>query len=114
VAVLTPYDAQVGVLRGLLATEVESGLEVGSIDSFQGREKEAIVLDLVRQNDDAEIGFLRDIRRMNVALTRARRFLILVGDSATLGQTGFYAKYLADVELRGAWVSVFSDPAEIF
>lgn len=109
-AVITPYDAQVGELRALLAPLVERGLEVGSIDGFQGREKEAIVLDLVRSNDVGELGFLADVRRMNVALTRARRFLIVVGDSATLGNHPFYAAFLADVEHHGAWVSVFSHP----
>jgi len=113
-AVLTPYDAQVSTLRARLATAMEAGLEVGSIDGFQGREKEAIVLDLVRSNDGSDIGFLSDIRRMNVALTRARRFLLVVGDSATIGQHPFYAGFLTDVELRGTWVSVFSDDAGLF
>lgn len=113
-AVLTPYDAQVAELRALLSEAVAQGLEVGSIDGFQGREKEAIVLDLVRSNDEADIGFLADIRRMNVALTRARRFLLVLGDSATIGQHPFYARFLEDVERRGAWVSVFSDDAGLF
>jgi len=113
-AVLTPYDAQVSELRARLAAAMEAGLEVGSIDGFQGREKEAIVLDLVRSNDAADIGFLADIRRMNVALTRARRFLLVVGDSATIGQHPFYAGFLTDVETRGAWVSVFSDDGGLF
>lgn len=113
-AVLTPYDAQVGVLRALLAVHVERGLEVGSIDGFQGREKEAIVLDLVRSNDDGELGFLTDVRRINVALTRARRFLLVVGDSATLGTHPFYARLLEDVEHHGLWLSVFSEPVTQF
>ncbi len=113
-AVLTPYDAQVSELRARLVKAQEAGLEVGTIDGFQGREKEAIVLDLVRSNDASDIGFLSDIRRMNVALTRARRFLIVIGDSATIGQHPFYAGFLADVEARGAWVSVFSDESELF
>lgn len=113
-AVLTPYDAQVGVLRGLLSGPVERGLEVGSIDGFQGREKEAVVLDLVRSNEDGELGFLTDIRRMNVALTRARRFLLVIGDSATLGIHPFYQRFLEDVEVFGLWVSVFSEPVAQF
>ncbi len=110
-AVLTPYDAQVGALRHLLAEEMARGVEVGSIDGFQGREKEAIVLDLVRSNDRAEVGFLSDTRRMNVALTRARRFLLVVGDSATIGAHPFYAAFLAFVEDAGTWVSAFADDA---
>jgi len=113
-AVITPYDAQVGELRALLAPHLERGLEVGSIDGFQGREKECIVLDLVRSNDRSELGFLSDVRRMNVALTRARRFLLVVGDSATLGAHPFYAGFLADVETHGVWVSVFSEPETQF
>lgn len=113
-AVLTPYDAQVGALRALLAEPMERGLEVGSIDGFQGREKEAIVLDLVRSNEDGELGFLSDIRRMNVALTRARRFLLVLGDSATLGVHPFYQRFLEDVEVFGIWVSVFSEPVTQF
>ena len=110
-AVLTPYDAQVGELRQRLADVVTAGLEVGSIDGFQGREKEAIVVDLVRSNDDADIGFLSDVRRMNVALTRARRFLLVIGDSATIGGHPFYAAFLEAIEAYGTWVSSFADEA---
>lgn len=114
VAVLTPYDAQVGELRQRLAADVQRGLEVGSIDGFQGREKEAVVVDLVRSNDQNDIGFLADVRRMNVALTRARRFLVVVGDSATIGQHRFYAAFLEAVERHGVWASTFSDDASAF
>jgi ATP-dependent RNA/DNA helicase IGHMBP2 len=106
-AVITPYDAQVRRLRELLAPEAAQGLEIGSVDGFQGREKEAIIVDLVRSNEDGEIGFLADTRRTNVALTRARRFLLVVGDSATLGKNRYYAAFLASVE--DAWVSAWSD-----
>ena len=87
IAVITPYSAQVRLLR---QTIKEDGLEIDSVDGFQGREKEAVVISLVRSNSDGEIGFLRDIRRMNVALTRARRKLIVIGDSATLSAHPFY------------------------
>jgi superfamily I DNA and/or RNA helicase len=79
-AVITPYSAQVRRLRELLADA--GGLEIDSVDGFQGREKEAVVLSLVRCNLEGEIGFLTDVRRTNVALTRARRALIVIGDSA--------------------------------
>ncbi len=109
VGVITPYDAEASHLRELLADAVALGLEVSSIDGFQGREKEAIVVDLVRSNDDADIGFLADVRRMNVALTRARRFLVILGDSATVGGHPFYANLLDHVEAYGLWLDVFSD-----
>ena len=78
---IAPYAAQVRLLRELLPVP---GLEIDSVDGFQGREKEAVVLSLVRSNAEGEIGFLADVRRMNVALTRARRKLLVIGDSATL------------------------------
>jgi superfamily I DNA and/or RNA helicase len=96
--------ASVGVDAG-------GGLEIGTIDGFQGREKEAVVVDLVRSNDDGELGFLTDVRRMNVAITRARRLLLVVGDSATLGSHPFYEAFLAHAEQVGAWVSAWSDEA---
>ncbi|RMG08929.1 MAG: AAA family ATPase [Planctomycetota bacterium] len=110
--VVAPYYAQVRILRELLAPEVSGGLEVSSVDGFQGREKEALVVDLVRSNDAGRLGFLRDVRRMNVALTRARRFLLVVGDSATLGDDPYYAAFLAEVERQGAYLSAWSDEAE--
>jgi ATP-dependent RNA/DNA helicase IGHMBP2 len=81
-ALISPYAAQVRHLRH----QVPHGLEVGTVDGFQGREKEVILLSLVRSNDQGEVGFLSDTRRMNVAMTRARRFLMVVGDSATIGR----------------------------
>ncbi|MEL6181090.1 MAG: AAA domain-containing protein, partial [Myxococcota bacterium] len=82
-AIITPYYAQVRLLRDLLGDLTLQGLDIGTIDGFQGREKEAILIDLVRSNPDGNIGFLADTRRMNVAITRARRALIIVGDSST-------------------------------
>ncbi|MSP71295.1 MAG: AAA family ATPase [Myxococcales bacterium] len=108
-AVITPYEAQARLLRTLLADARRRGLEIGTIDGFQGREKEAIVVDLVRSNDAGDLGFLADVRRMNVALTRARRYLCVVGDSATLGSHPYYDEFLAAVERAGGWVSAWSD-----
>ena len=62
----------------------EPDLEIGTVDGLQGREKEAVVVSLVRSNEAGEVGFLAELRRLNVALTRARRHLTVVGDSATL------------------------------
>lgn len=108
-AVITPYDAQARRLREALGPELAQGLEVGTVDGFQGREKEAIVVDLVRSNDEGAVGFLGDTRRMNVALTRARRFLLVVGDSGTLGQHAYYAEFMEEVNASGAWVSAYAD-----
>ena len=81
IAVITPYNAQVQRLRDRLP---QTELEIGTVDGLQGREKEAVVVSLVRSNDQNEVGFLTELRRLNVALTRARRHLTVIGDSATL------------------------------
>lgn len=106
-AIITPYEAQARLLRQSLAAEVALGLEIGTVDGFQGREKEAILVDLVRCNDESDIGFLADTRRMNVALTRARRFLLVVGDGATLGDHPYYRAFLEAAEREGAWLSAW-------
>src|SRR6266542_1063982 len=105
IAVISPYDAQVQRLRQLLAAEVERGLEVDTVDGFQGREKEAVIVSLVRSNDAGEVGFLADVRRMNVALTRARAKLVVVGDGATVSRHPFYEAFLRHAETTGAWRS---------
>jgi hypothetical protein len=112
IAVIAAYDAQVRRLRRLLAAERALGLEVATVDAFQGREKEAVVVDLVRSNERGEIGFLADVRRMNVALTRARRFLLVVGDSATLGAQDYYAAFIAAMDELGSHGSAWSDDAD--
>ncbi|MEZ4252489.1 MAG: AAA domain-containing protein [Polyangiales bacterium] len=109
VAVITPYEAQARVIRGLLVEERREGLEVGTVDGFQGREKEAVVVDLVRSNERGEVGFLADVRRMNVAITRARRFLVVVGDGATLARHPFYAAFLEHAELEETHLSAWAD-----
>ncbi len=108
VAVITPYGAQVRRLRESLAI---AGLEIDSVDGFQGREKEVVVVSLVRSNRENDIGFLADVRRMNVALTRARRKLIVVGDSATLGAHPFYQRLFAYFEEIGAYRSIWEEQA---
>jgi superfamily I DNA and/or RNA helicase len=107
VAVIAAYDAQVQRLRDLLAAEVEAGLEVDTVDGFQGREKEAVVVSLVRANAEGEVGFLADVRRMNVAITRARAKLVVVGDGATVARHPFYERYLRHAEQTGAWRSAW-------
>lgn len=95
VAILTPYTAQAKLLKTLVR---EPGLEIGSVDGFQGREKEAIILSLVRSSAAGQIGFLSDMRRLNVAITRARRCLIVLGDSATIGRHPVYARFVAHAD----------------
>ncbi len=112
VAVIAPYRAQVARLRDALASEMESGeLEIDTVDAFQGREKEAIVLSLTRSNSQGRIGFLTDLRRINVALTRARRHLFVVGDSATISGHPFYARLVAEAQAQGGYRSAWEWPA---
>lgn len=95
VAILTPYTAQAKLLKTMVR---EPGLEIGSVDGFQGREKEAIILSLVRSSEAGQIGFLSDMRRLNVAITRARRCLVVVGDSATIGRHPVYARFVSHAD----------------
>jgi superfamily I DNA and/or RNA helicase len=111
VAIIAAYSAQARRLRELLRAERAAGLEIGTVDGFQGREKEAVIVDLVRSNEHGEIGFLSNTRRMNVALTRARRFLLVVADSATLGEHPYYATFLQYVDEIDAHGSAWSDDA---
>ena len=106
IAVIAPYAAQVRLLRERLAVP---GLEIDSVDGFQGREKEAVVLSLVRSNTDGEIGFLADVRRTNVALTRARRKLLVIGDSATLSVLPFYQRLFGYFESVGGYRTVWEE-----
>jgi superfamily I DNA and/or RNA helicase len=104
IAVIAPYAAQVRWLRHHAEHEM---LEVDTVDGFQGREKEAVIICTVRSNNRGEVGFLADARRMNVALTRARRKLIVIGDSATLATDPFFAQLLQWFETSGATRSVW-------
>ena len=106
IAVISPYAAQVRLLRQQLQ---QPDIEIDSVDGFQGREKEAVVVSLVRSNRDGEIGFLADVRRMNVALTRARRKLIVIGDSATVTSHPFYQRMVSFFETIGAYHSVWEE-----
>lgn len=106
IAVIAPYAAQVRLLRDRFDG---GGLEIDTVDGFQGREKEAVVITLVRSNNKNEIGFLSDRRRMNVALTRARRRLIVIGDSATLGVDEFYRDFFEYVESINAYHTVWEE-----
>ena len=105
VAVISPYDAQVQKIRQLL--EDVADLEIDTVDGFQGREKEAVIVSLVRSNAAGELGFVADIRRINVALTRARKKLVVIGDSATVARHPFYAGFVKYAESIGAWRSAW-------
>lgn len=115
IAVISPYSAQVKLLRELLSAQaaedggLSKAIEIDSVDGFQGREKEAVIVSLVRSNREGEVGFLADTRRMNVALTRARRKLIVIGDSATITSHGFYQRMLEYFESIGAYHSVWEE-----
>ncbi|KAK0223853.1 P-loop containing nucleoside triphosphate hydrolase protein [Armillaria fumosa] len=92
IAVITPYQAQVTLLTSLLRPQYGSTLEIGTVDGMQGREKDAVIISLVRSNDKREVGFLKEKRRLNVAMTRAKRHLCVVGDSSTVRHGGRYLK----------------------
>lgn len=104
--ILSPYRGQVQYLQSTLNIE-NYNIEIDTIDSFQGREKQMIIISLVRSNDEGEIGFLSDIRRMNVAMTRAKRLLLIIGDSSTIGQHPFYSELLSYVEQKGYYSSAW-------
>ena len=106
IAVIAPYAAQV---RWLREHPAERELEIDTVDGFQGREKEAVIISLVRSNRQGEIGFLADTRRMNVALTRARRKLIVIGDSSTLGGHEFYGAMLDYFQAADSYHSVWEE-----
>ncbi len=95
IGIISPYRAQVQYLRHLIAKRTffkpfRRLLSVNTVDGFQGQERDVILISLVRSNDEGQIGFLKDLRRMNVAITRARMKLIILGDIGTMGQHPFY------------------------
>jgi ATP-dependent RNA/DNA helicase IGHMBP2 len=112
VGVISPYSGQVALLRAALADVVDAGLEVDTVDGFQGREKDVIVFSAVRSNADAEVGFLADARRLNVAITRAKRKLVVVGDAATLAADETWAALYDHAAATDAHRSVFEFPQE--
>ncbi len=78
-------------------------MAINTVDGFQGRERDVVYLSLVRSNERQEIGFLSDYRRMNVAITRAKKYLVVIGDSATIGNDPFFAGFLNYVEKHGLY-----------
>ncbi len=104
IGVITPYAAQVRAIRDVLPESVQE-VEVKTVDGYQGREKEIIVFSCVRSNSDGNVGFLSDPRRLNVALTRAKRGLIVIGDPSTLKFDENWEGWLGHVRERNleAW-----------
>ncbi|MFM2326937.1 MAG: hypothetical protein RIR31_1139, partial [Bacteroidota bacterium] len=102
-AFISPYAGQVAAAKEILPKQ----MRISTIDSFQGQEKEIIILSLVRSNDDGDIGFLKDYRRMNVAITRAQEQLFVIGDSATIGADTFYNAFLTYIEQYGTYRTVW-------
>ncbi len=104
IGIITPYAGQVRAIRDAL-TERNDSVEVKTVDGYQGREKEVIIFSCVRSNSDGNVGFLADPRRLNVALTRAKRGLIVIGDPETLRNDETWASWLEHIRNRNleAW-----------
>jgi ATP-dependent RNA/DNA helicase IGHMBP2 len=111
-AIISPYNAQVDRLHKLadassILEPLHTLISINTVDAFQGQERDVIAIGFVRSNEKSEVGFLADIRRTNVAMTRARKKLIMVGDSATLGAHPFYVELLNYVQTEGFYKSAF-------
>ncbi|PHH62006.1 hypothetical protein CDD81_7630 [Ophiocordyceps australis] len=102
IAVVTPYNAQLALLAPL--KEQFPGIELGSVDGFQGREKEAVIVSLVRSNAEGDVGFLGEKRRLNVAMTRPKRSLVVIGDSETVSRGSTFLK---------RWMGFLEDQADL-
>ena len=114
IAVISPYKEQLYVLKEQLLHNqalqpYTHKIAVNTIDSFQGQERDIVYISMTRSNDAGVIGFLSDTRRMNVAMTRARKKLIVIGDSATLSRFPFYADFIAYAEQHDAYKSAWDE-----
>jgi len=103
-SIISPYQGQVSLLKE--QAELKSN-RISTVDSFQGQEDEGIILSLVRSNHEQKIGFLNDYRRMNVAITRAKKRLVIFADSATIGNDPFYKQWIEHIEKLNAYHSAF-------
>ncbi len=106
IGIITPYRAQAERIENEAGLE---GVEIDSVDRFQGREKEAIILSLTRSNERGEIGFLAETRRTHVAITRAKSFLAVVGDFSTLASDAYYQRLFDHWSERGFLKSVWDE-----
>ena len=111
IGVITPYEAQTSLIKAMLKTESLGDVEAANIDAFLGREHEVIVLSFVRSNSGVRLGHVDDGRRLNVALTRARRGLIIIGDKDTLkhGYESGFSSFLTNVYERGTVIEMPPD-----
>ncbi|RED91751.1 IGHMBP2 family helicase [Marinoscillum furvescens] len=112
IGVIAPYKAQSELLRKYLAEkgwedQLLKRISINSVDAFQGQERDIMMISLTRSNPNGEIGFLADERRMNVAMTRARHLLVMIGDSATLSTNVFFDEMIQDFQARQAYSSAF-------
>lgn len=112
VGIISPYKAQINLLSDSInnfsaLNALRDNITIDTIDAFQGRERDVIYISLVRSNDEGEIGFLSELRRINVAMTRARKKLVMIGDSATLGQNKFYSDLIDYATANDAYKSAF-------
>ncbi|WP_316752796.1 AAA domain-containing protein [Pedobacter gandavensis] len=112
IAVISPYKQQVLLMKELMLHSPElmayaNKITVNTIDSFQGQERDMVYISMTRSNNEGSIGFLSDVRRMNVAMTRARKKLVVIGDSATLSRLPFYADFISYAEAVNAYQSAW-------
>ena len=112
IAVISPYKEQIRILKEQLLNYPDlaifgNKISVNTIDSFQGQERDVVYISMTRSNNEGDIGFLSDIRRMNVAMTRARKKLVVIGDSSTLAQLPFYANFITYAEQLGGYKSAW-------
>jgi ATP-dependent RNA/DNA helicase IGHMBP2 len=112
IAIISPYKQQIYLLKEQLqhAPLLQPYLQkisVNTIDSFQGQERDIVYISMTRSNTESKIGFLSDVRRMNVAMTRARKKLVVIGDSGTLSTLPFYADFITYAEQRDAYKSAW-------
>ncbi|MES2455869.1 MAG: AAA domain-containing protein [Bacteroidota bacterium] len=112
IGIIAPYQQQNLLIKSLLSSSDElqaylGSITVNTVDSFQGQERDVIYLGLTRSNAERNIGFLADIRRMNVAMTRAKQKLVVIGDSATLSRLPFYDDFVAYAEKNQAYQSAW-------
>lgn len=112
IGIVAPYRQQSIILKEIIKEDevlnaIKPSIQIHTIDSFQGQEKDIIYISLTRSNSNQQVGFLSDIRRMNVAMTRAKKKLIVIGDSATIGQHKFYKEFLDYVSSLDAYGSIW-------
>ena len=112
VAIISPYKEQIYVLKDFLLNSPDlqlfaNQISVNTIDSFQGQERDVVYISMTRSNAEGNIGFLSDIRRMNVAMTRARKKLVVIGDSATLSRLSFYTGFIEYAEKQKGYQSAW-------